>query len=91
MTEQNRQHKYRAFKVGVPNEAEVVVDLEGYHIALEEVDEPFILLRYSDPMAREALRAYAKRVHPTYPDLAQDIWNNLAANDLRIMRYKVEE
>lgn len=73
--------KYRVIRIPVYKEHEGFYDdqapLKNNGIPLQEVTEPFFLLKFDDPYARAALMAYAKACEEKYPKLAADIRQKL--------------
>jgi hypothetical protein len=70
--------KYRAFKIGdnVGGSMEgVPIKIAG--VPVEEVLAPFFLLKFHDPHARVAIKAYADSCEKQYPKLAADLRRKL--------------
>lgn len=65
--------KYRAFKIDGVEEIMVGVPIRVAGVQVEEVSAPFFLLKFHDPFARIAIRAYADACEAEYPKLAADL------------------
>lgn len=65
--------KYRAFKIEGANEVMPGVSIRVGGIPVEEVTSPFFLVKFDDPYAPDALRAYADSCEAEYPNLAGDL------------------
>lgn len=65
--------KYRAFKIDGVNEIMPGVPIRVAGIPVEEVTDPFFLLKLNDPHGRAAIRAYADSCEKDFPILAADL------------------
>lgn len=73
------RNRYRAFEKS-PQLNEQIRRLDGYPI--NEVEEDFFLIKFSDPFAKAALLAYAEACASTDPKLAADLRRKLNPNYL---------
>lgn len=69
--------KYRAFKIDGVNDIMPGVPIRVAGIPVEEVEVPFFLLKFHDPHARAAIRAYADSCEKQFPVLAADLRRKL--------------
>lgn len=65
--------KYRAFKIEGVNEIMPGVPIRVAGIPVEEVTDPFFLLKLNDPHGRAAIKAYADSCESEFPILAADL------------------
>ena len=66
--------KYRVFEEGDgdPNLSDISAVMAGLPV-LREVKEDCFVIKFSDPFAPDALRAYARACKAQYPQLAEDL------------------
>lgn len=76
-TDRGLYPKYRAFKIEGVNEIMPGVPIRVAGIPVEEVSVAFFLLKFHDPFARIAIKAYADACEATYPKLAADLRRKL--------------
>lgn len=78
--------KYRAVKIEEDADIDAEITLGASQRPATEVEDPFILLKFNDPNAREALITLANTVEEKYPKFADDIRQLLIKESLDHVR-----